>query len=263
MACALQKYFMKFIFLFLLPIILNTNKVFSIRYDCLEATNKYEQLYELPENLLLSMSLIESGRRLKNGEFVSWPWTINMKGKGKYFENKESALIFVKKHISKGKRNIDMGCMQINYMYHPKAFKNLDEAFDPEMNVKRSAELLKKLYDKFGSWKEAVGYYHSYRTSKRIKYSSKVFKKWLELKDNNQYASILEPTLTIQNISLQNQITAYDVKDKVTIKSKKQKKPTSSDKQDKKENSVNNPYLIARMEKVRFFRNYFLETRKN
>ena len=72
-----------FILFYLLAETLLANK-----YDCIIATKKYEEIYGIPKNLLLSVSLTESGRRIKNGEFVSWPWTINRKGKGKFFNNK-------------------------------------------------------------------------------------------------------------------------------------------------------------------------------
>ena len=130
-----------------------------------------------------------------------------MKGKGKFFESKASVLKYVKSHIKKGKKNIDMGCMQVNYMYHPKAFSNLSLAFDPETNVKWSANLIKNLYDKYGSYKDAVGYYHSYRTIKKNKYSSKVFNTWRELNKNNIYA----------HINTNQKLTNYIFKSKVNI----------------------------------------------
>ena len=36
--------------------------------------------------------------------------------------------------------------MQVNHMYHPNAFINLEKAFDPETNVEWSANLIKNLY---------------------------------------------------------------------------------------------------------------------
>ena len=62
---------------------------------------------------MLSVSLTESGRKIKNGEFISWPWTINRKGKGKFFDNKVTAINYVKEYTKKEK-NIDLGCMQVN-----------------------------------------------------------------------------------------------------------------------------------------------------
>ena len=67
-----------FLFLFL-------NQGFAGIYKCIESAKKYEKVYQLPENLLVSVALTESGKKLKGGEFVAWPWTINMKGKGKFF----------------------------------------------------------------------------------------------------------------------------------------------------------------------------------
>ncbi len=83
-------------------------------FKCIEYAKKFEKVYQLPENLLVSIALTESGKKLKNGEFVAWPWTINIKGKGKFFNSKEKALNYVNRFIKKGRKNIDMGCMQVN-----------------------------------------------------------------------------------------------------------------------------------------------------
>ena len=79
------------------------------KYDCIIATKKYEEIYDIPKNLLLSMSLTESGRRIKNGEFISWPWTINKKGKGKFFDNKETAINYVKEYTNACKNSTMLG----------------------------------------------------------------------------------------------------------------------------------------------------------
>ena len=225
-------------------------------YKCIRSAKKYEKVYQLPENLLVSVALTESGKKLKSGEFVAWPWTVNVKGIGKFFDSKDLVLRFVDTHLKQGKKNIDMGCMQVNYMYHPNAFTNLSLAFDPEENVKWSASLIKNLYHKYGSYKEAVGYYHSYRTLKKNKYSAKVFNTWRELNKKKTYAH-LDHEIN-QNIDLDikqetvNNFKTVNISEKqiVPILIKK-----TSTKEDKK---VNSTYLLARMEKVKFFRNYFL-----
>jgi len=219
------------------------------KYDCIIAAKKYEEIYGIPKNLLLSVSLTESGRKIKNGEFISWPWTINRKGKGKFFDNKVTAINYVKEYTKKGKKNIDLGCMQVNFMYHPNAFKNFYEAFDPDKNVEWAANMLKSLYAKFGTWESAVGYYHSYRKSKRKQYSQKVFNTLASLKNHKNFNFIQvtenkeyreeDRTKQIKKESLslvKEKINSYE----------KQKKP-----------NTNSDYILARMEKVNFFRNYF------
>jgi hypothetical protein len=233
------------------------NQGFAGIYKCIESAKKYEKIYQLPENLLVSVALTESGKKLKGGEFVAWPWTINMKGKGKFFESKELVLKYVENYIKKGKRNIDMGCMQVNYMYHPKAFNNLSLAFDPDTNVKWSANLIKNLYEKYGSYKDAVGYYHSYRTLKKNKYSAKVFNTWRNLNKNNIYAhlntNLKQPITSVSSKENQKNIkTVNHNKKQVIPKFKEEIKVTEPKK-------VNSTYILARMEKVRFFRSYFLK----
>ncbi len=77
--------------------------------------------------------------------------------------------------------------MQVNFMYHPNAFKNFYEAFDPDKNVEWAANMLKSLYAKFGTWESAVGYYHSYRKLKRKQYSQKVFTTLASLKNHKNF----------------------------------------------------------------------------
>ncbi len=233
------------------------NLLHSDNYSCLIATQKYEKKYELPNKLLLSMALTESGRKVRNSDFISWPWTVNYKGKGRFFSKKEKAVEFVTNYTRNGKRNIDLGCMQINYMYHPDAFKDFNDAFDPDLNVEWSAKLIKSLYERFGSWKKAVGYYHSYRTSKRTKYSAKVFNTWLDIKKNNKYTDI---NLKVFN---DNTLVAYDAPKIANIKKDTSVKNNKNENNNEKKDLVRSPYIVARMEKVKFFREYFLSTIKN
>ena len=219
------------------------------KYDCIIAAKKYEKIYGIPKNLLLSVSLTESGRKIKNGEFISWPWTINKKGKGKFFDNKVTAINFVKEYTKKGKKNIDLGCMQVNFMYHPSAFKNFNEAFDPDKNVKWAANMLKSLYAKLGTWESAVGYYHSYRKSKRKKYSQKVFNTLTSLKGHKNF-NFIQVT---ENKEYREKDTASQIK-KESLSLVKEK--INSHVKQKKANT-NSDYILARMEKVNFFRDYF------
>ena len=225
--------------------------LFANKYDCIIASKKYEEIYGMPKNLLLSVSLTESGRRIKNGEFISWPWTINKKGEGKFFANKASAINYVKEYTKKGKKNIDLGCMQVNFMYHPNAFKNFYEAFDPDKNVEWAATMLSSLYTKFGTWESAVGYYHSYRKSKRKKYSQKVFNTLRTVNANKNF-NFIQVT---KNKKYQEEDTTSQIKKKSLSLVKE--KINSHTKQ--KKANTNSDYILARMEKVNFFRDYFSE----
>ena len=232
-----------------------TTTLLANKYDCIIAAKKYEEIYRIPNNLLLSMSLTESGRKIKNGEFVSWPWTINRKGKGKFFDSKITAVNFVKKYIKKGKKNIDIGCMQVNHMYHPSAFNNFHEAFDPDKNVEWAAKMLKSLYSKFGSWESAVGYYHSYRNTKRKKYSLKVFNTLASLKNQKNFNFI---QITEKKEYKDNEKNIKKKLDSLSLVKAKINSHTQ-----KSSINRNSDYISARMEKVNFFRNYFYNNKLN
>ena len=110
---------------------------------CLRHLPGMERLQQIPTNLLTAISTMESGRynnTLKTA--VPWPWTINVRGQGYYFDSKEEAISAVQKFMAQGIQSIDVGCMQINLFYHRDAFNNLDQAFDPGTNVAYGAQVL-------------------------------------------------------------------------------------------------------------------------
>ena len=51
--------------------------------------------------------------------------------------------------------------MQINLFYHPHAFENLQEAFNPRLNVNYAGNFLTQLFEDHGSWQRAIEHYHS------------------------------------------------------------------------------------------------------
>ena len=256
-----EKSVMRFFILFFFSSFIIFNLYSEESYECIASAKKFEKKYNLPDNLLVSVALTESGKKIKNGDFVAWPWTINARGKGKFFKSKDEALEHVINYLRRGRKNIDIGCMQVNHMYHPNAFVNLEKAFDPEINVEWSANLIKNLYIKYGSYREAVGYYHSYRTTKKNQYASKVFKTWRELNKNDIYADInIKPKEKIGAIKVtRNEVNLKNISYNNENNVINSKKKSFTNKNHKKNNMVNSEYIIARMEKVKFFRNYFLK----
>ena len=47
-----------------------------------------EKKYGLPENILLSISRVESGYQKVDGVIRAWPWTLNVGGDSAYFQTK-------------------------------------------------------------------------------------------------------------------------------------------------------------------------------
>ena len=145
--------------------------------DCLRFVQIYERSSRIPQGLLAAIAFTESGRDVADGR-VPWPWTINFNGDGRYFDTKEAAVAAVRKLLDEGQRSVDVGCMQINLRYHPNAFRDLEQAFDPAANVAYGAQYLRSLYGLQGSWPKAVERYHSSDDGQRAEYREKVLAFW-------------------------------------------------------------------------------------
>lgn len=141
---------------------------------CVARILEAERLYGIPDNYLLAIGLTESGRRTETGSVAPWPWTVNAAGEGRYFASRQEAMDWVRERQRAGITSIDVGCMQINLKWHPHAFENLEQGFDPAVNVDYSARLLKTLRDSHGSWSEAVGRYHSHTAGLKVAYRDRV-----------------------------------------------------------------------------------------
>jgi len=146
---------------------------------CEYAALRQERVHRIPSRLLHAIAIAESGRWNKmRKENAAWPWTVTSGGNGRYFPTKSAAIRAVRRLQSRGVRNIDVGCMQVNLRYHPDAFKSLNEAFDPISNAGYAADFLARLRQEKRSWVQAVKHYHSATRELHTPYRAKVYKIW-------------------------------------------------------------------------------------
>lgn len=147
--------------------------------SCVAPIARQERLHGIPSQLLAAVSLAESGRwdKEKSASFA-WPWTVTAEGKGQFFASKAEAIAQVQALKARGVRNIDVGCMQINLMYHPNAFPDLETAFEPDSNVAYAAKFLRSQYDETKSWIAAAGNYHSQTPEHHFRYRAKITTLW-------------------------------------------------------------------------------------
>jgi hypothetical protein len=133
----------------------------------------------LPVNLLMSIGMVESGRADPlTGRVAPWPWTVNVDGSGRYFEDKADAEAFVRLAESSGAQDVDVGCFQVSLQSHPNAFATLDEAFDPADNANYAAGFLSQLKGRTGGWNTAIADYHSSTPELGLPYQRRVLAAW-------------------------------------------------------------------------------------
>jgi hypothetical protein len=127
---------------------------------CEQAAARASAASGVPLSVLRAISLTETGRT-RQGSFKPWPWTVNMEGKGTWFDSFEEARDYVLRHHARGARSYDVGCFQINYRWHGQHFASPEQMFDPDANAAYAARFLRELYTEFGDWSRAAGAYHS------------------------------------------------------------------------------------------------------
>ncbi|BDG86438.1 lytic transglycosylase domain-containing protein [Citrobacter koseri] len=115
----------------------------------------------VPAESLYSLAMAETTRKTAWGT-RPWPWTINVAGKGYHYETREEAfealLGFMQRYPLK---RIDVGVAQVNLGWNGHFFPSFRDAFDPYINLRAAARILRSCYDaKPGSWIRAAGCYH-------------------------------------------------------------------------------------------------------
>ncbi len=146
---------------------------------CETAITTAEFVARLPPRLLAAISVTETGRvDPAHGRIRPWPWTINAEGEGQFFDTKEDAVQAVKALQARGVQSIDVGCLQVNLMYHPDAFASLDQAFDPRINANYAARFLNSLYADARNWGTAIAAYHSETPALGDAYRVLVMARW-------------------------------------------------------------------------------------
>ncbi|MCQ0971096.1 hypothetical protein MLD63_11745 [Paracoccus sp. TK19116] len=114
----------------------------------------------VPADILGALTLTETGRRL-DGVVRPWAWSVNAEGAGSWFDNPSEALAFAQDRIAQGRRNMDVGCFQLNVRWHGENFRDVTQMFDPLENARYAARFVSDLYRETGDWRKAAGAFHS------------------------------------------------------------------------------------------------------
>lgn len=123
----------------------------------------------VPIEIMQAITRTETGH-MRDGRFTPWPWAINRAGAGAWPPTRRAALQLVQAELTAGRRNVDIGCFQINIRWHGDAFDTIGDMFDPTQNAVYAAEFLSRLREEFGTWDAAVGAFHSRRPEAATRY---------------------------------------------------------------------------------------------
>jgi soluble lytic murein transglycosylase-like protein len=142
--------------IFLAPAISTSEASASSSGICEREITAAAAKYGIPEGILYSVGLTETGRR---GSLQ--PWALNIEGKAVFAVSRKDAISTFSDARNRGAKLIDLGCMQINHHYHGDQFVSPDEMLNPKKNVEYAAKFLSRLHSKHVTWTMAVARYHA------------------------------------------------------------------------------------------------------
>lgn len=174
---------------------------------CVNATGQIERALAIPDGFLSAISRVETGRLNSSGKLEAWPWTINVEGRGYFYDSKIATINAIHEFQRLGKQSIDVGCMQVNIFHHPDAFSSMEMALDPYNNVRYAGKFLIDMRNQTGSWPRAAAAYHSMIESKGTPYLQHVLEQWAIPQDDKKNNNIMQdhkvtvPTSTLKPVA--------------------------------------------------------------
>jgi len=114
------------------------------------------RVQNVPLGVLYAVGLSETGRK-----GVLHPYALNIDGRTVRAADLREAVAQFRDAKSKGAKLVDLGCMQVNHLYHGTQFASVEAMFDPVQNVNYAARFLKELRAREGSWTMAVARYNA------------------------------------------------------------------------------------------------------
>lgn len=128
----------------------------------------------VPASVLYAVALAESGITLESGR-RPWPWSLNVEGRAHRYATRAHAWQALRGFLSRGITRIDVGPMQVSWLYHREALGDPWGALDPYHNLRVGAAILRAEHRRTGDWWRAVGRYHAPNNPKRAsRYRSRV-----------------------------------------------------------------------------------------
>ena len=146
----------------------------DVAQACDAAAARAERDMGVPAGVLAAVGTVESGIGGGVGGAAPWPWTTNAVGQGAHYASKAEGVAAVLTLMSRGYPMIDIGCFQIDILYHAGVFRSLDEAFDPDRNAQEAARILLAEHARGADWATAVAHYHSANPEHGLPYLQRV-----------------------------------------------------------------------------------------
>jgi hypothetical protein len=92
--------------------------------------------------ILYAVALTESRKNGEQNRVMPWPWAINNAGNAFIPNSQQEAETLLNEMLDQGKRNIDVGIMQVNLRWHGHRVAKPEQLLIPSTNLEIGASLL-------------------------------------------------------------------------------------------------------------------------
>jgi len=131
-----------------------------------------EGAFGIPSGMLLAIAQTESG-----GKGDPYPWALNVGGTSLFPSSLAAMKAAIEDNGGGESPNIDVGCMQISLRYHKQTLPDYTLIFQPQYNVIYGAYFLRRLFDQYGNWLQAIAHYHSSKPDRQFAYACRVLER--------------------------------------------------------------------------------------
>ncbi len=126
--------------------------------------------------ILYAVALTESRKNGEQNCVVPWPWAINNAGNSFIPSSQQEAKALLNQMLDQGKRNIDVGIMQVNLRWHGHRVAKPEQLLIPSTNLEIGASVLSEAIQSVpNNLAHGIGRYYSWKNeSAAIQYGQKV-----------------------------------------------------------------------------------------
>jgi len=140
--------------------------------SCTSTILAMEGAFGIPQGLLLAIAQTESG-----GKGDPYPWALNIGGTPMFPSSLAAMKAAIEDNGGGDSPNIDVGCMQISLRYHKETLPDYTLIFQPQYNVIYGAYFLRRLFNQYGNWLQAIAHYHSSDPVRQFAYACRVLER--------------------------------------------------------------------------------------
>ncbi|OAI08783.1 transglycosylase [Methylomonas methanica] len=126
--------------------------------------------------ILYAVALTESRKNGEQNCVMPWPWAINNAGNSFIPSSQQEAKALLNQMLDQGKRNIDVGIMQVNLRWHGHRVAKPEQLLIPSTNLEIGASVLSEAIQSVpGNLAHGIGRYYSWKNEPAaIQYGQKV-----------------------------------------------------------------------------------------